>query len=326
MPPTPDSAQTFRYSLRKLNLCSLSRLEWLLGIDREYIRALAGSAGRYYSPFTKPNKSRPFERITKPPKLRVIDNPSEELKVVQSLITERLLKQVQLPDHVCGGVKGKSILDNVALHSNSSVLIKIDIARFFPSITNVHVYRVWTGLLGCSPQISGLLTQLTTFERHLPQGAPSSTLLANLVLYSVDGPIRAECERLGIRYSSWIDDLSFSSNEPRPIVPLVIATLQKNGFRIARKKLEIIGPRHRKILNGLVVGRRVSVPCERLGRIRSGIHNLRKGKVPSPELDRYVQRLRGSVAQISTIDAAKARRLREDLELACKHSGVTVQG
>jgi RNA-directed DNA polymerase len=139
MPPTPDFAPTFPYSLRKLSLCSLSRLERLLGLDRGYIRALAAVAGRYYSPFTKPNKPRPFERIAKPPKLRVIDNPSEKLKAVQSLITERLLKQVELPDHVCGGVKGKSVLDNVKLHSGARVLIKIDITRFFPSITNVHV-------------------------------------------------------------------------------------------------------------------------------------------------------------------------------------------
>jgi len=325
MPPTPDFAETFPYSLRKLNLYSLSRLERILGLDRGYIRALAAVAGRYYSPFTKPNKSRPFERIAKPRKLRVIDNPSEELKAVQSLITERLLKQVELPEHVCGGVKGKSVLDNVALHSGARVLIKIDIARFFPSITNVHVYRVWAGLLGCSPEISGLLTQLTTFERHLPQGAPSSTLLANLVLYSADGPIRGECERVGIRYSSWIDDLAFSSDDPRPIVPLVVATLRKSGFRISRKKLEIIGPRERKILNGVVLGRRVSVPSERLARVRSGIHKLQEGKVPAAEVDRYVEGLRGGVAQISTIDRAKARRLREDLEFARKHCCATVQ-
>jgi RNA-directed DNA polymerase len=240
----------------------------------------------------------------------VIDNPSEERRAVQSLITERLLKQVELPDHMCGGVKGKSVLDNVGLHSDARVLIKMDIARFFPSITNVHVYRVWAGLLRCSPEISGLLTQLTTFERHLPQGGPSSTLLANLVLYSADGPIRAECARVGIRYSWWIDDhLAFSSHDPRPIVPLVVATLCKSGFRISRKKLEIIGPRERKILNGVVLGRRVSVPSERFSRVRSGTHKLREEKVPAAEVDRYVEGLRGSVAQISTVDRARARRL-----------------
>ena len=177
---------------------------------------------------------------------------------------------------------------------------------------------VWRDLLGCSPEISSLLTKLTTFERHLPQGAPSSTMLANLVLYSCDGPIRAECERLGIRYSSWVDDLAFSSDDPRPVVNLVIATLQKKGFRISRKKLEIIGPGERKILNGVLIGRRLSVSPERLSRIRSGIHKLRQGCVPGAKVARYVQSLQGSIAQIAPINAMKAEMLREDLKAACE--------
>jgi hypothetical protein len=68
---------------------------------------------------------------------------------VQSLITERLLKPLELPYHICGGIAGKSVLDNVALHQGSKVLLKIDIARFFPSISNKHVYTVW--------RIAGLL-------------------------------------------------------------------------------------------------------------------------------------------------------------------------
>jgi hypothetical protein len=319
MPHTPDSEGTSPCSPRRLDLYSISRLEQLLGLDRQYIRALAASAGSYYSPFPKPNRPKPFQRNIKPAKVRIIDNPSEELKAVQSLIAERLLKPLGLPAHICGGVKGKSVLDNVALHLGAKVLVKIDIARFFPSISNRHVYMVWRDLLGCSPPISGLLTQLTTFERHLPQGAPSSTIIANLVLYSCDGPIRAECKRLGIRYSSWVDDLAFSSEDSRPVINLVVATLQKNGFRISRKKLEIISPGARKVLNGVLLGRRVSVPPDRLARIRSGIHKLRQGHVPVENMVRYVQGLRGSVAHIATVNATKAERLKKDLEFAISH-------
>ena len=264
------------------------------------------------------HRPRPFQKQAINPKLRVIDNPSEEIKVVQSLITERLLKPLDLPYHICGGIRGKSVLDNVALHQNSKVLLKIDIARFFPSISNKHVYKVWRVLLGCSPRISSLLTKLTTFERHLPQGAPSSTMLANLVLYSCDAPIRIECERLKIRYSSWVDDLAFSSENPRAVVNLVASSLQKNGFRISRKKLEIIGPGSRKVLNGVLLGRQLSVPPERLARIRSGIHKLRQGRVRSTDAARYVQSLRGSIAQVATINPTKAKVLREELDAVCK--------
>ena len=237
---------------------------------------------------------------------------------MQSLITERLLKPLELPYHICGGIAGKSVLDNVALHQGSKVLLKIDIARFFPSISNKHVYTVWRELLGCSPRISSLLTKLTTFERHLPQGAPSSTMLANLVLYSCDGPIRIECVRLKIRYSSWVDDLAFSSENPRPVVNLVASSLQKNGFRISRKKLEIVGPGSRKVLNGVLLGQQLSVPPDRLARIRSGIHKLRQGRVMASDVARYVQSLRGSIAQIASINPIKGKALREELDAACQ--------
>jgi|ERR1700735_2177569 len=313
---TQDSAESCLYSLRGLNLQSLSRLERLLGLDRRYLRAVSARAGDRYKPFEKVVKPRPFQKTVESPKPRIIDNPSRELKALQALIYDVLLKPLQLPEYMCGGIKGKSVLDNVRIHQDARVLIKIDIKRFFPSITNRHVFAVWRNLLGCSSRISSLLTQLTTFERHLPQGAPTSTLLANLVLFFYDGPIRTECERLGIRYSSWVDDLAFSSDDPRPAVDLVVHALRKAGFRISHRKLEIMRPEARKILNGVLMGRQLSVPPDGLARIRSGIHKLRQGKVPPENVGRYVQGLRGNIAHVMSIAPRKARKLREDLEAA----------
>ncbi len=304
----------YRCSPRKLNLHLLSTLERLLGFDQNYLFALASRAGACYSPFPKGTKPRPFQKKAKPSKRRIIDNPSEELKAVQSRINDRLLKPLPFPPYMFGGVKGKSILDNVHVHQSTKVLVKIDIASFFPSITNKHVYRVWQDLLGCSPEISSLLTRLTTFERHLPQGAPTSTLLANLVLHLIDGPIRSECERLGIRYSTWVDDLAFSSENPRSIISLVISTLQREGFRISRRKLEIISPGERKILNGVLIGRGLSVPPDHLARVRAAAHKLRTSQVPLSETPRYSQSLRGSIAHISTINPTKAEKLYRSLE------------
>ena len=299
----------------------MRRLERLLGLSRRYIRAAAASASGNYSPFEKISKPRPFQRKPVPPKRRRIDNPSTELKKVQSLIARRLLQPLSLPSHICGGIKGKKVLDNATLHRNSRVLLKTDIKRFFPSITNEHVYTVWSDLLNCSPKISGLLTKLTTFERHLPQGAPNSTMLANLVLYSCDSAIRNECSRRNIQYSSWIDDLAFSSADPRPVISIVIRVLREHGFRISRKKLEIVGPGARKILNGIVLGRGFGVPPDRLSRMRSAIYKLQEGHVPTAEIENYVRSLRGSIAQIKPISGKKAECLGKDLEAACKRIG-----
>jgi RNA-directed DNA polymerase len=277
---------------------------------------LASKAGAHYRPFEQMKAPKPFQKKPASTKIRRIDNPNEELKFIQRRIYEQLLKPLDLPNYIYGGVPGKQTLDNARLHLGAKVLIRVDIADFFPSVTNVQVYGVWRDLLGCSTLISGLLTQLTTFERRLPQGAPTSTLLANLVLLMTDAPIKAECYRLGIRYSSWIDDLAFSSDNPRDVLSAVFAALNQAGFTVARRKLEIMGPRERKILCGVLLGRFLGIPPNKVSAIRSGIHKLRTKEIPPADLDRYLTSLRGGIAHIRSISPIKAQKLSAALDSA----------
>src|SRR5258707_11054133 len=90
----------------KLDLRSLRSLEYKLGLKRGYLRALAAKAGAHYDPFVKPEKQRYFPKKFKKPKIRIIDNPDDELKKVQKRIYRRLLRPKALPDYICGGVKG----------------------------------------------------------------------------------------------------------------------------------------------------------------------------------------------------------------------------
>src|SRR5579862_1194435 len=169
-----------------LDLNSIRALEALLGYPREEIRRIAEHAGAFYNPFQKKDRFRPFQKKFKPPKTRIIDNPTNPLKGLQKSVQRNLLRQISLPSYLCGGVKGRSLLDNVFIHLDSKVLVTIDIKSYFPSITNIQVYDVWRHRLKCSHRISEILTKVTTFERHLPQGASTSTTLANLVLNSLD--------------------------------------------------------------------------------------------------------------------------------------------
>jgi len=150
---------------------SMAKLEVLLRTGRERLRYLAGHAGGMYHPFPKKERQSPFTKKPKPSrrKPRIIDNPHEELKCLQKKINQTLLKNIALPQYICGGVEGKTIIDNVFMHLGASVLVTIDIKNFFRKITNTQVYRVWRDVLGWSPRAAGLLTRLTTFERHLPQ-------------------------------------------------------------------------------------------------------------------------------------------------------------
>src|SRR5712692_4903336 len=239
----------------KLNLYSMGKLEFLLGVPREALRTLAATAGGHYEPFDQRKKPRPFQKAPLSQKVRRIDNPIGPLKRIQRAINRNLLSPLVLPYYLCGGVKGRSVKDNLLMHLGASCLVKLDIRSFFPNIDDRKIYKIWRELLNCSPEISDLLTKLTTFERHLPQGAPTSTLLANLVLFTVDAPIRGKCLSEGVVYSSWVDDLAFSGSNPRAIIQTAVEALRAGGFAVSHSKLKIMGSRDVKILNGTRLGR-----------------------------------------------------------------------
>jgi RNA-directed DNA polymerase len=299
-----------------LDLYSIGKLETILGYSRDYLRRIAAIAGSCYRPFQQKKKPRPFQRTPLSKKVRTIDNPSSELKRIQRAINIKLLRPLEFPLSVCGGVKGRRVADNIRLHRDARVLVTLDIKRFFPSVSSRQVYDTWRHELNCSPRISALLTRLTTFERRLPQGAPTSTLLANLVLLRTGEMIWNKCHEKNVVYSSWVDDLAFSGDNARSLIQIAVEALGPAGFAVSHDKLKICGPGERKMLTGRMVARFISVHPERLSRIRSGIHKLETGEVAPAERDGYIRSLEGQIAYIAGIIPHKGIRLQVALETA----------
>jgi RNA-directed DNA polymerase len=299
-----------------LDLYSVAKLEALLGVGRSHLQAVADRAGSFYRPFPKREKIRPFRKkikvSKKPP--RLIDNPEGALKDLQSKINAALLRPLPFPRHLCGGVPGKTILDNVLMHLGAPVLVTLDVRSFFPSITNIQVYNVWRNVLNCSPKIARILTRLTTFKRHLPQGAPTSTPLANLVLSSSDQDIRTACTAHGVTYSTWIDDLAFSGENARAVINAAVSSLRAAAFSVSHRKLKIMGAGTRKTLTGVLLARFPGVLPERLAQLRSGIHKLSTGELDDEEVENYVMRLKGGIAYAASIDPRKGAKLARNLQ------------
>jgi RNA-directed DNA polymerase len=311
-PPNPVDVK------ESLDIYSIRRLEFLLGRSRAELKDLARNAIRYYEPFLLKPKQRWFAKKIKPPKKRWIDHPVDPLKAIQSRIQERLLSPLILPDHLLGGVRGKTIVQNAQLHLGARWLVTIDIRNFFPSVKPAQVRDVFRRILGCSPDVSYLLTGLATCRDRLPQGAPTSPLLANLVLSGFDGPIRAVCKENGICYSSWVDDLAFSGDSASKIIGPVVQTLAEAGFRVSHQKIKRMGPGDRKVLNNLVLGKFITVRKQYRARIRAGIHNLKCGRVPVHDAEAYVVGLRGNIGYLRLFDSKKAVGLELQLESACR--------
>src|SRR5262249_55450888 len=105
--------------------------------------------------------------------------PSESLKLLQRKINDVILSRAPLLPCVYGGVRGKSVIQNATLHVGQPVVFTLDIEQCFPSIVPWMVRAIFQAL-GFGQEAAGLLTKLTTWEGQLPQGAPTSTPLANL--------------------------------------------------------------------------------------------------------------------------------------------------
>jgi RNA-directed DNA polymerase len=287
--------------VEKLQILSVNRLTDILKVPKEKLVSLSTTPELNYSPFMAGKRPRPFQKVYSS-KLRPIDNPLQDMRLVQRRIYRRLLKPLCFPNHIFGAVPKRSVLDNARQHLNSSLLVTVDIQQCFPSITNVQVYNVWRHLLGCSTPVARILTQLTTFNRRLPQGAATSPLLANLFIWMIDEPIRAACAQLDVMYSTWIDDLAFSGSNARDLIQVGVSTLGRHGLHLSRKKIRIMGPTAVKLLTGTRLGSsQIRAPKEKLSRIRSGIHKLLVGSVAEPQQDKFINGLVGQLRFIRQI-------------------------
>lgn len=296
-------------------IISLRDLEFRLGEDRATLRALASSWQAEYEPFQQVKAPKPFQRALGSGKLRDIDNPSKYLKRVQKKILNRLLRPVKLPYFLFGAVSARDVKQHATEHLGQKIVVKMDVKGYYPSVTSRHVYDIWSRTLHYSPPIASLLTQLTTFEWHLPQGAPTSPALANLFLASIYGPVLETCSNLGIVPTAWVDDLIFSGTEARSVMELVRQTLAANGFKMSSKKRIILTGRDTKVITGIRLGAgRVRAPKEKLHDIRAAIHKLEIGVIPRSERGKYIVSLKGRLNHIERICGEDASRLVRKLE------------
>ena len=233
-------------------LVTMRRLGDLVGVSRDELRALAAKGKLLYRPFHLDDT----HSIKKP---RHIDNPAHELKVVQRLIARRVLSAWRAPHGMFGAVRGCTVRDNARVHAGSRLLVTIDIEQCFPSISDKLVFDAIKRLV-VATDVAELLTRLTTANHHLPQGAPTSPVLANMVMLRAFEEISQRASRIGVRVSSWLDDFAFSGTRAREAIGFAYDAFGKLGLRISRKKTYILrGDRVAQELTGIVLNRRASL-------------------------------------------------------------------
>lgn len=162
--------------------------------------------------------------------------PEPDLKKCQQKI-HRLLSELPLPASMYGGVRNRNHISNAVLHLNQSFFLTIDLKDFFKRISHNQVYKMFLDI-GCSIGVAHTLTKLTTINGGLPQGAPSSPIVANLVFRDTVVELEEFACTHGLRFSCFVDDLTFSSRENfQELTPQLLSILRKNGFLPCNKKI-----------------------------------------------------------------------------------------
>mgnify|MGYP001559845347 FL=1 len=166
---------------------------------------------------------------------RCVEEPLGNLKIVQRIMLEKLL-DLKFPKCVQGGIIGKSIRTNALEHKNGKYLLRMDIKDAYPSSTKKQLYALFRGF-EVSVELSKILTKLTTFHGHLPQGAPTSLVLFNALLGNT-GIDRAASMIKDIKYTRYVDDLVFTSKKriPEKLEKEAGVFLKEHGFSINPKK------------------------------------------------------------------------------------------
>lgn len=258
-------------------------------------------------------------------KKRTVYNPSPEYKRLLRTIHSRFLQKSKLLEGVLGGVIGKNIDGMVKIHCGKEAVLSIDLKDFFPSIKSGRVFNFFVET-GCKQDIAGILTDIVTLNGALPQGFPTSPMLANLIAFNLDVQHIKMCKAIGVHRTRWIDDIVFSGRSKDLVENMksLLGTIKPHGFRLSNRKTEfVVRPNHPTVCGLDVSGKHPQIPYIVIDKIRdildecilSGVDNVQA----SYECDCFgrkknlKQSLEGKIRYISQYNKDDGSELSEKL-------------
>lgn len=209
--------------------------------------------------------------------------PNPQTKSIQRRILRKLLAKLRAHDAAYGFEKGRSIVHNALPHRGQRVVIRMDIVDFFPS-TRIERIDWYFRRIGWNAEAAAILTELTTWQGGLPQGAPTSPRLSNLVNFYLDVQLENFAQSRKGQYTRYADDITFSfpKDYPRKVRGTIQKTallLKHKGYQLhLRKKLHIRRRHQRQIVTGLIVNDTVALPRRTRRWLRAVEHHLATGR------------------------------------------------
>ena len=283
----------------------------------------------YYTEFEIPKKSGEPRRICA---------PTGDLKGVQRQLADALWEhQKSIYEEL--GIKpnishafeeGKSIITNAKIHRNKRIVVNVDLSDFFDSI---HIGRVCGFFeknkyfnLPHEPAIT--IAQLACYQGRLPQGAPTSPIITNLICQVLDMHLLSFAKRYRLDYTRYADDISFSTNDKAfletwdSFYAELEKKIRKAGFSLNEKKTRITYRDSKQVVTGLVVNKKISVDHAYCRKVRAMAHSLyTNGSYSVDGVEGNIRQLEGRFAFIDQIE-----KYNNICDSAGKHNAFTLNG
>jgi len=266
---------------------------------------------------------------------RLIEAPKPLLKAIQKRILNEILNKVPPHPAAHAYTPKKSIRTNAEPHCGKYIVIKADLASFFPSITTKRVAAIFRGL-GYNVEVSHWLARLCTnivpydimkkerFDtfltyRHAPQGAPTSPALANLAAWGMDCRLAGLAKKWNMTYTRYADDLTFSADEAAItgkslnwFIKYLRGIIRDEKFGWNMKKLKIVRRGGRQFVTGLTVNVKPNIGRKEYDTLKAILHNCVKHGSASQNRDKIANfraHLEGRVGFVTSVNPARGRKL-----------------
>lgn len=230
---------------------------------------------------------------------RRISAPSSSLKILQRKLNQILHYIYPAKPSVHGFIQNKNVLTNARTHLRRRFILNIDLKDFFPSINFGRV----RGMFMAQPyklneEVATILAQICCFQNQLPQGAPTSPIISNMICAKLDDQLQRLAKRHQCAYTRYADDITISthlSKFPEKVAKFsedtgkcdigveLLHTIKSNGFEINTKKTRLQTRSRRQQVTGVIVNKKLNVKRKYVNQIRAMLHAWEKYKLEGAE-------------------------------------------
>lgn len=223
-------------------------------------------------------------------KTRLITAPDRRLKILQSKLAPILDQLYLLRNPVHGFVPARSVKTNAEAHGRRRFVLNLDLQDFFPTITENRIRGLLTSL-DIDTRVAEIIARLCCFNRHLPQGAPTSPVLSNMICYRLDTELLQIAKGARSIYTRYADDITFSSYQPPAplfegalptvgrfspdvLAPGLRGSFQSNGFTLHPDKAHYADRNSRRVVTGVKINDGLNVDRRYVRHIRALLHSI----------------------------------------------------